>query len=110
MLPFAELKQVNDTISRAISKAEEPKGELLAIAQFLNAMCENDGIALEPREEPEKDAEKNAEKDQVVDPKQPFTKGELRYILEDMSPSLVKKMCRERSNDDSVSASPHILS
>lgn len=97
MLPFAELKQVNDTISRAINKAEEPKRELLVVASFLNAMCENDAIALEPREE--------TEKDQPIDPKQPFTKGELQYILEDMSPSLVKKMWRERSNDDSVSAS-----
>lgn len=57
MLPFAELKQVNEIITRAINKAEEPKEELLAVAQFLNAMAENDGIALEPREEPEKSAD-----------------------------------------------------
>ena len=102
MLPFAELKQANETITRAIGKADEPKAELLAVARFLNEMCAHDAIALEPREELEKDAE-GKDTEATVDEKQPFNKAQLRYILEDMSPGLVKRMCRERSNDPSVS-------
>jgi hypothetical protein len=35
----------------------------------------------------------------VVDEKQPFNQAQLRFILEDLSPGLIKRMCRERSSD-----------
>lgn len=108
MLPFVELKQVYDTITRAIGKGHEPKAELLTVARFLNDMCAHDGIALEPREEdPDKEAE-GKDSETTVDPKQPFNKAQLRFILEDLSPGLVKRMCRERSSDVQVSPAESI--
>lgn len=102
MLQFAELKQVYEAITRAIGKGQEPRAELLTIVQFLNDLGANEGIALEPKEEPGKDgaAQDTAA---VADEKQPFTEAELKFILEDLSPGLVKRMCRERSSDAQVS-------
>lgn len=100
MLPFVELSKVYETITRAIGKGQEPKAELHTVAQFLNEMCANDGIALEAREE-EPDAGKDTS--EATTEEQPFTKAQLRFILEDMSPGLVKRMCRERSSDAQVS-------
>ena len=101
MLPFVELKQVYETITRAIGKGHEPKAELLTVARFLNDMCANDGIALEAREE-EPDAE-GKDTSEATTEEQPFNKAQLRFILEELSPGLVKRMCRERSSDGQVS-------
>jgi hypothetical protein len=102
MLEFAELKQVYETITKAIGKGQEPKAELLTVARFLNDLGAHEGIALEPKEEPDKEgaAQDTAA---VADEKQPFTEAQLKFILEDLSPGLIKRMCRERSSDAQVS-------
>jgi hypothetical protein len=62
--------------------------ELNTIRRFLNEVSANDGVLMVlPSGEP---AEESTG----------LPADEIRYILEDMGPGLIKKMCRERSGDE----------
>jgi hypothetical protein len=62
--------------------------ELSTVRHFLADLCADGGAALVPKAA---DAEEQSKG---------FTSDQLRYILEDFSPGLIKKMLRERSQDD----------
>jgi hypothetical protein len=88
MIDFQELKRTYDAVASAIAKAQEPMDELNALRRFLGELVANDGALLGPTSgEPAKGSEG-------------LPADEIRYILEDMGPSLIKKMCRERSGDE----------
>ena len=91
MIDFQELKRTYDAVASAIGKAQEPMEELNVLRRFLAELCANDGALLGPASgEPAEGAEG-------------LPADEIRYILEDMGPGLIKKMCRERSGDEQVS-------
>lgn len=91
MLDFQQLKLTYDTIASAIAKAQEPADQLKIITRFLGELCANGGALLGPA--PGAAPEEGSEA---------LPADEIRYIFEDMAPSLIKKMCRERSGDDQV--------
>ena len=91
MIDFQELKRTYDAVATAIAKAQEPMDELNTLRRFLGELVANDGALLGPKPgEPAEGAEG-------------LPDDEIRYILEDMGPGLIKKMCRERSGDEQVS-------
>jgi len=59
--------------------------ELSTVRRFLADLCADDGAALVPKAA---DAEEQSKG---------FTEDQIRYILDDFSPGLIRKMLRERS-------------
>lgn len=90
MIDVHELKLTLSTISAAISKAQEPMEELIAVRRFLSDLCANDGARLEAGAGKETEGSDG------------FPAEELRWLLEDAGPRLIRQMCRERSRDDQV--------
>ena len=91
MLDFQQLKLTYDTIASAIAKAQEPMDQLKTITRFLGELCANGGALLGPAPGAAQEDRSGA-----------LPADEIRYIFEDMAPSLIKKMCRERSGDEQV--------
>ena len=65
--------------------------ELITVRRFLSDLCADDGAALASKADA-KDEESTG-----------LSEEQIRYILEDFSPGLIRKMCREGSQDDVVS-------
>lgn len=92
MIDVQELKLMLAAISAAISKAQEPMEELIAVRRFLSDLCANDGARLE------------AGTGEQAEGSNGLPAEELRWLLEDAGPRLIRQMCRERSRDDQVSS------
>lgn len=88
MLDFNELKLSYERVAAAIGKGQEPLEELLMITRFLQELSANHAQLLKRTPSGEEPPEGAMPLDQI------------RYILEDLTPGLVKKMCRERSQHD----------
>ena len=99
MLEFKELKLTYDVIAAAIGKGQEPMEELLTVKRYLQDLCTNHRELLGR-------VSAGQEPDGGEDTKTGLTAEQRRYVLEDFSPGLIRKMCRERSRDDQVSKIP----
>jgi hypothetical protein len=62
--------------------------ELITVRHFLSDLCADDGAALASKADAKDEESKGLSEEQI------------RYILEDFSPGLIRKMCREGSQDD----------
>jgi hypothetical protein len=96
MLDFKQLKLTYDHIAAAIGKGQEPTEELVTAKRYLQDLCANHGELLKRGSASEGPDESGLPAEQI------------RYILEDFSPGLIRQMCRERSRDDQVSTLPPI--
>ena len=85
MIQFIELKKTYEDIARAITTGVEPITDLKIILQLLRELASNNWEFLIPIWDDSNDTG--------------FTKSYLRYIFEDLSADLIKKICRKRSND-----------
>jgi len=89
MLDFKELKLTYEHIAAAIGKGQEPTEELIAVKRYLEELSANHSEFLGRGDQaPGENA---------------LPADHVRYLLEDFSPGLIRKMCRERSRDDQVS-------
>lgn len=93
MLPFLELKTTYDTVCRSIIRSLEPTKELIAMAEYFRFLSSNDGAILDNilEEEPALD--------DPIAAKPYLTKEHLNYIFNEIAPTIVKKLNRERSHD-----------
>ena len=92
MFEFTIMKTTMDYISSQINKGQEPGSELVAITAYIDQLTsEHATLLVRP-----------TDKDQPLS-ENTLTDDQRKYIMEDMSPSLIKKMMRERSNSDLVS-------
>lgn len=93
MLPFLELKTTYETVCRTIIRSMEPTKELHVMADYFRFLSADNGAILENvlEEEPALDDPMAA--------KPHLTKEHLNYVFNEIAPTLVKKINRERSND-----------
>jgi len=82
------LKLTSEAIAKAIGKGQEPQDELIAVRHFLTEMCAQGEAALSGAA---------AGAGEAVDEMPP---DQVRYVLEELAPGLIRRMCRERSGDN----------
>jgi hypothetical protein len=91
MISFQLLKETYDTVSKAITRGQEPSDELKILIIFLREIGRDNAALLLASIKAGMNKEGESEG---------LMSGDMvRWVLEDMSPALLKKMCRERSRD-----------
>jgi len=90
MIEFEELKRIYEAVSKAIGNGQEPTEGLMRLRGYLGDLCADDGALLASR--PDDDEEQSTG----------LPEEQIRYVLEDLGPGLIRKMCREKSSDHQV--------
>ena len=90
MIEFEELKRIYEAVSKAISTGQEPTEGLMALRGYLGDLCADDGALLASPAGDDQEQSTGLPEEQI------------KYVLEELGPGLIRKMCRERSRDDQV--------
>ena len=102
MLSYSDLKDTFKTVSMAIMKGQEPSEEMVILLKYLREIgLDNAKILIDSiKHSMDKDAK------DMPDGANLMSADSIKYLMEDMTPSFIQKMCREKSNDQSVSTDP----